>query len=125
MKLDNETVQYLAVTASLATMNGLRKQALDAAEALAAARPEDANSMMVVALTKMGAGKTEEGVKILQDKVLAADPNRSAAKALLGWAFNKLGRASESDRLARQVCEANDDAGAVEMAKSYMTAPAA
>jgi predicted Zn-dependent protease len=125
MKLDNETIQYLALTASLATMNGLRQQALDAAEALAAGRPNDPNTLMVVALAKMGSGKTEDGVKILQDKVLAAEPNRSAAKAMLGWAFSKLGRASDSERLARQVIDANDDAGAVEMAKSYTSASAA
>lgn len=125
MVLDPETLKYLGVTAVLAQSVGLRKQATMAAEAALAAVPDNVDVQLLAGIVKLGVGETDAGVKLLRDKVLAADPNRSSAKAYLGLAYHQMGLTSERNKLAQQVIDANDDPDAVQLTKSYMEAPAA
>lgn len=117
MAVDEEVVKYLASTAMMAGAFGMSAKAVTIAEALVAARPDDVDVQVVAASAKMAAGKTDESIRMLRDKVLAEQPGRSDAKALLGVGLHLKGSAAERDRVFDQVLAADDDPNAVLIAK--------
>ena len=115
--LNDETVQYLASTAVIAGVFGMRDKALMISDALVAAMPDSIDANLIAASAKLTAGQKRESIKILRDKVLAIEPDRTLAKAMLGMAYDMLNEAGERDKLVNEVLEAGDDENAVELVK--------
>lgn len=115
--LNDETVQYLASTAVIAGVFGMRDKALAISDALVAAMPDSVDANLIAASAKLTAGKKQESAKILREKVLAIEPDRTLAKALLSMAHDMMDEVGERDRLISEVLEANDDENAVTLVK--------
>lgn len=120
MALDAETLKYLAVTATLASTIGLRREAALAADAALAAAPDNPDVQLLVANVKLSEGKPEEAAKLLEERLLLKSPDRSDAKAMLSLIYNAMGRTAERDRIAQEVIDLNNDANAVELARNCM-----
>lgn len=115
--LTDETVQYLASTAVIAGVFGMRDKALAISDALVAAMPDSTDANLIAASAKLTAGQKRESAKILREKVLAAEPNRTLAKALLSMAHDMMSEFGERDKLVKEVLDAGDDECAIELVK--------
>ena len=115
--LNEETVQYLASTAVIAGVFGMRDKALAISDALVAAMPDSTDANLIAASAKLTAGKKQESAKILREKVLAVEPDRTLAKAMLSMAHDMMNELTERDKLIDEVIEAGDDENAIELVK--------
>ena len=115
--LNEETVQYLASTAVIAGVFGMREKALTISDALVAAMPDSTDAHLIAASAKLTAGQKRESAKILREKVLAVEPDRTLAKALLSMAHDMMNEHGERDRLIAEVMDAADDDNAIELVK--------
>lgn len=115
--LNEETVQYLASTAVIAGVFGMRDKALTISDALVAAMPDSTDAQLIAASAKLTAGRKQESAKILREKVLAVDPDRTIAKALLSMAHDMMNELSERDKLIEEVIKADDDENATLLVK--------
>ena len=120
MAMDNETLRYLGATAYIAATFNMRDSSDKISDALTEARPNDPEAHVLAAVAKLQSGQAAASAKILQDKVLALDPDHAAAKAYLALAQGVLGNMSERNRLAQEVIDANDDQGAVQLARETL-----
>ena len=120
MALNTETIQYLASAAIIAGAFGMKQRALTISDALMAAMPDDIDAQILAASAKLTAGQKKESMEILHDKVLAADPNRTMAKALLGMAYDMTGEMANRNKWLREVIEADDDPNATQIAQDLL-----
>jgi predicted Zn-dependent protease len=115
--LTDETVRYLAATAVIAGVFGMRDKALLISDALVSALPDNVDAQLIAASARLAAGQKRESEKILREKVLAVDPDRTIAKALLGMAHDMMQNFGERDKMVAEVLEAGDDADAIQLVK--------
>ena len=115
--LNEETVQYLASTAVIAGVFGMKEKAIAISEALVAAMPDNTDAHLIAASAKLTAGQKRESIKILREKVLAVEPDRTLAKALLSMAHDMMNEYGERDKLIADVLNAGDDENAIELVK--------
>ena len=115
-EIDRETAQLLAVGAGMAAMLGAKKEADLMIAGLTAARPDDLDAQIMVAIAYRRLKEFDACKRILTEKVLAKEPDWSIAKAQLAWVYHDEGRLRERDELVEQIVAANDDANAVMIA---------
>ena len=114
--VDLEVVQYLSMTCSLAALFGMRDEAASLGDALMSVRPDDADANIVFASSLLCRDQVPDAIKVLQDKVLAADDQNDYAKVYLGLAKKMQGLTSEMDKLLDEVVAADRDPEAVKFA---------
>lgn len=120
MQIDNETLRWLGAVADMAARFNLPHSADRITDALLAVAPEDPEAHVLTALTKLNSRRPEDCVKILQEKVLAKDPDHDGAKGFLVLAYEMMGRTSERDRVAKDVIENASDPLAKQMAEQAL-----
>lgn len=120
MQIDNETLRWLGAVADMAARFNLPHSADRITDALLAVAPEDPEVHVLTALTKLNSRRPEDCVKILQEKVLAKDPDHYGAKGFLVLAYEMMGRTTERDRVAKDVIENASDPLAKQMAEQAL-----
>lgn len=120
MDIDNETLRWLGAAADMAARFNLPDSADKITDALLAAMPGNADAYVVTAMTKLNTRRPEECVKILQEKVLAKDPDHDGAKGFLVLAYDMMGHTIERDRVAKDVIENGSDPLAKQMAEQAL-----
>ena len=120
MQIDNETLRWLGAAADMAGRFNLPRSADRIADVLLEVVPEDPEAHIVAATTRLNSRRPEECVKILQEKVLAKDPDHDGAKGFLVLAYDMMGRTSDRDRVAKDVIENGSDPLAKQMAEQAL-----
>jgi tetratricopeptide (TPR) repeat protein len=120
--------KFMGGVGILAMDIGLPLEAEPLFHLLAQLDPENVNSLLGLAFTKLSVGDTQEALKVLQDKVLTIEPGNDLGLAFLALAHFQLNNTEEALAAASAVIAADRDESAVTLAceiQSWIDKPAA
>jgi predicted Zn-dependent protease len=106
VQVDTETVRLLTEIGFMAMSRGKQREAEAIFAGVQAVRPKSETPAIGLALTRIGARKLDEAIRILRDDALARNPDSAEAKCYLGMALKLAGRASEADKVLREAAGA-------------------
>ena len=116
--ISSEMLQTLGEIAYVATACGLWNHADEIFNGIKAVRPWSELPMISQALARMTVCDDGRAIEILSNEALKMNPDNQIAKTFLGMALKRCGFAQKAEKVLNEVIESNQDARAVEIAKT-------
>jgi predicted Zn-dependent protease len=106
VQIDTQTVRLLTEIGFMAMSRGKAREAEAIFAGVQAARPESETPAIGLALTRIGARKLDDAIRILREEALTRKPESAEAKCYLGLALKLAGRSSEAEKVLREAAGA-------------------
>ncbi len=109
MEVSVELLQQLSQIGYMACFQGSPEAGEEILEAVNLVKPDQAPTLVGLAMGRIAANKPEEAIHILRDRVLKIDPDHLTAKCFLGLALLETGKHSEGESYLKDVIAKGDE----------------